>query len=74
MAISSPTVLECLDLLENPGAEALDLAESASCRQVIQEALADVSLDLDDRETVADRLNHANHLFELQSVVPEESY
>ncbi|KKJ00962.1 hypothetical protein [Prochlorothrix hollandica] len=72
---TAPTTLEeCLILLEGQDQERLDVAQSASCRQTVQEALADLAVNLQERQVVADRLNQANHLLELQVVNSDESY
>lgn len=74
MSISAPTLEACLMLLEGQDPLAIDVAESASCRQTVQEALADTDVALTERQKIADRLNHANHLLELQVVTTDESY
>ncbi|MEB3163550.1 MAG: hypothetical protein VKK80_10010 [Prochlorothrix sp.] len=74
MSISVPTLEACLMLLEGQDPLAIDVAESASCRQTVQEALADLEVDLTERQEIADRLNQANHLLELRLVTSDESY
>lgn len=70
----APTLEACLLLLEDQDPLAIDVATGASCRQTVQEALANLDVELVERQEIADRLNQANHLLELQVVTTDESY
>ncbi len=67
--VSPKTTSKHLDLLENA-----DAATGAEYRQEAQEILADPEVSLNERQAIADKLNHANHLLELRTVVSDESY
>lgn len=66
---SPDKVYENLDKLENA-----TTAQSAVYRQDAVEVLADLDVDVEVRQEIADRLDNANHLMTLKNVEPEESY
>lgn len=51
-----------------------DTAQSAVYRQDAVEVLADLNIDVEVRQEIADRLNNANHLMTLRNVDAEDSY
>ncbi|QZZ23262.1 hypothetical protein J5X98_13530 [Leptothermofonsia sichuanensis E412] len=63
------TVFDNLELLEQ-----VDIVKSAFYRQQAQEVLADSRVSLRWRQAIADRLIHANHLLEMQTVNGDDSY
>jgi hypothetical protein len=63
------TVFDNLALLEQ-----VDIVKSAFYRQQAQEVLADLRISLRWRQAIADRLIHANHLLEMQTVGEDDSY
>jgi hypothetical protein len=67
--ISPRTIYHNLRLLEQVNA-----ATSAVYRQLAQEVLADPEVELVWRQAIADRLNHANHLLEMQTANENDSY
>lgn len=67
--ISPKTIYHNLRLLEQVNA-----ATSAVYRQLAQEVLADPEVELVWRQAIADRLNHANHLLEMQTANENDSY
>jgi uncharacterized membrane protein len=69
LLISPKTVYHNLRLLDN-----VDIATSASYRQLAQEALADPEVDLIWRQAIANRLNRANHRLEMLTVGDNDSY
>lgn len=69
LLISPKTVYHNLRLLDN-----VDIATSASYRQLAQEALADPEVDLIWRQAIANRLNQANHRLEMLTVGDNDSY
>lgn len=68
-SISPRTVYHNLRLLEHVNA-----ATSAVYRQLAQDLIADPDIDLVWRQAIANRLNHANHLLEMQTVGKNDSY
>jgi uncharacterized membrane protein len=69
LLISPKTVYHNLRLLDH-----VDIATSASYRQLAQEALADPEVDLIWRQAIANRLNRANHRLEMLTVGDNDSY
>ena len=69
LLISPKTVYHNLRLLDN-----VDIATSASYRQLAQEALADTEVELVWRQAIANRLNRANHRLEMLTVGDNDSY
>jgi Fe2+ or Zn2+ uptake regulation protein len=67
--ISPKTIYHNLRLLEQVNA-----ATSAVYRQLAQEVLADPEVELVWRQAIANRLNHANHLLEMQTANENDSY
>lgn len=67
--LSPAQVYEDLQLLER-----VDVVRSASYRQAALEILADLTVSLDWRQAIADRLNQANHLLSWRTVDTEDSY
>lgn len=67
--ISPKTIYHNLRLLEQVNA-----ATSAVYRQLAQEVLADPEVELVWRQAIANRLNHANHLLEMQTANDNDSY
>ncbi|WP_199316742.1 hypothetical protein [Chroococcidiopsis sp [FACHB-1243]] len=67
--ISPRTIYHNLRLLEQVNA-----ATSAVYRQLAQEVLADPEVELVWRQAIANRLNHANHLLEMQMANDNDSY
>ena len=67
--ISPRTIYHNLRLLEQVNA-----ATSAVYRQLAQEVLADPEVELVWRQAIANRLNHANHLLEMQTANENDSY
>ena len=51
-----------------------DTAQSAEYRQDAVEVLADLEVDIEVRQEIADRLDDANHLMTLNNVDGEDSY
>lgn len=51
-----------------------DTAHSAEYRQNAVEVLADLDVDIETRQAIADRLDVANHLMTLKNVDAEDSY
>ena len=51
-----------------------DTAQSAEYRQDAVEVLADLEVDVEVRQEIADRLDDANHLMTLNNVDGEDSY
>lgn len=54
--------------------ETADITTGAVYRQEAQDVLADPDVSLNVKQAIADRLNHANHLLELRTVVSDDSY
>lgn len=54
--------------------EEVDVAKSAFYRELAQSILADLDIDLKWRQAIANRLNQANHMLELQTVDNDDSY
>ncbi|HEY9888370.1 MAG TPA: hypothetical protein V6D02_08220 [Candidatus Obscuribacterales bacterium] len=54
--------------------EKADVTRSAVYRQAAVEVLADLDVDVEVRQAIADRLNDANHLMTLRNVDSEDSY
>jgi hypothetical protein len=54
--------------------ETADTAQSAEYRQDAVEVLADLDVDVEVRQEIADRLDNANHLMTLNNVDGEDSY
>jgi uncharacterized membrane protein len=52
----------------------VDIAQSAFYRELAQEVLADSSISLSWRQAIADRLNQANNLLGMVTVVNDDSY
>lgn len=69
MEISPKTVYHNLRLLDR-----VDIATSASYRELAQEVLADSQVSLVWRQAIANRLNRANHLLSLLTVGNDDSY
>ncbi|HEY9651954.1 MAG TPA: hypothetical protein V6C95_14920 [Coleofasciculaceae cyanobacterium] len=69
MRISPQTAYDNLRLLEH-----VDVATSASYRQLAQEVLADPKVSLNWRQAIAERLNRANHRLEMVTVGGNDSY
>ncbi|MEL6225141.1 MAG: hypothetical protein AAFQ57_13670 [Cyanobacteria bacterium J06626_14] len=51
-----------------------DVTTGAVYRQEAQDILADPGISLTDKQAIADKLNHANHLLELRTVAGDDSY
>jgi len=51
-----------------------DTSQSAEYRQEAVEVLADLDIDVEVRQEIADRLDAANHLMTLKNVDSEDSY
>jgi len=66
---SPDKVYENLTKLDNA-----DTAQSAEYRQDAVEVLADLDIDVEVRQEIADRLDDANHLMTLKNVDSEDSY
>lgn len=69
MRISPKTAYDNLRLLEH-----VDVATSASYRQLAQEMLADSKVSPNWRQAIAERLNRANHQLEMVTVSGNDSY
>lgn len=69
MEISPKTVYHNLRLLDR-----VDIATSASYRELAQEVIADSQVSLVWRQAIANRLNRANHLLTLLTVGNDDSY
>ncbi|MBD1852868.1 hypothetical protein [Leptolyngbya sp. FACHB-711] len=69
MQISLQTAYKNLCLLDQ-----VDIATSASYRQLAQDILADPSISLEWRQAISDRLNRANYLLTLVTVSGDDSY
>ncbi len=69
MQISLQTAYKNLRLLDQ-----VDIATSASYRQLAQDILADPSISLEWRQAISDRLNRANYLLTLVTVSGDDSY
>jgi hypothetical protein len=54
--------------------ERVDVVTSAIYRQLAQDVLANPEVNVHMREEIADRLNHANHELEMQTVGSGDSY
>jgi hypothetical protein len=67
--VSPKVASKHLDMLENA-----DVATGAIYRQEAQDILADPGINLTDKQAIADKLNHANHLLEMRTVVGDDSY
>ncbi|WP_421654584.1 hypothetical protein [Leptothermofonsia sp. ETS-13] len=67
--VSPETVYDNLNQLEQ-----VDVVKSAFYRQQAQELLADLRVSLRWRQAIADRLIHANHLLEMNTVGKDDSY
>lgn len=61
--VSPQTVYDNLQNLDNGS-----VTDSAACRQLAQEVLANTDISLNWREAIAERLNHANQLLGIQTV------
>ncbi|MGF1457469.1 MAG: hypothetical protein ACFBSG_00425 [Leptolyngbyaceae cyanobacterium] len=66
---SPQKVYDNLQLLNNA-----DTAKSAEYRQDAVEVLADLEVDVEVRQEIADRLDDADHLLTLSNVDAEDSY
>ncbi|MDB9524516.1 hypothetical protein PN498_00825 [Oscillatoria sp. CS-180] len=51
-----------------------DTTHSAEYRQSAVEVLADLDIDVEVRQAIADRLDDANHLMTLKNVDSDDSY
>lgn len=69
MQVSLQTAYKNLRLLDQ-----VDIATSASYRQLAQDILADPSISLEWRQAISDRLNRANYLLTLVTVSGDDSY
>jgi len=69
MQVSPQTAYKHIDELES-----VDTTTGATYRQEAQDVLADPAVSLNLREAIADRLNQANHVLEMQTVVSDDSY
>ncbi|MGF1499271.1 MAG: hypothetical protein ACFB8W_20960 [Elainellaceae cyanobacterium] len=69
MHVSPQTAYKHIDELES-----VDTTTGATYRQEAQDVLADPAVSLNLREAIADRLNQANHVLEMQTVVSDDSY
>ncbi|MEP0910070.1 hypothetical protein NDI45_03935 [Leptolyngbya sp. GB1-A1] len=69
MQISLQTAYKNLRLLDQ-----VDIATSASYRQLAQDILADPSISLEWRQAISNRLNRANYLLTLVTVSGDDSY
>ncbi|HIK54041.1 MAG TPA: hypothetical protein IGS37_02600 [Synechococcales cyanobacterium M55_K2018_004] len=67
--ISPQVVYDNLKLLET-----VSVATAAIYRELAQEILANADVSLEWRVAIADRLNHENHLLEMQTVGKNDSY
>ncbi|HEY9878990.1 MAG TPA: hypothetical protein V6D29_11070 [Leptolyngbyaceae cyanobacterium] len=63
MQVPPQTLYDRLEMLDTG-----DVTDSAACRELAQDALADADLSLNWREAIAERLNHANQLLGIQTV------
>lgn len=66
---SPDEVYENLKKLDNA-----DISHGADYRQSAVEVLADLEIDIDVRQAIADRLDDANHLMTLKNVDSDDSY
>ncbi|MEB3355930.1 MAG: hypothetical protein VKK04_04335 [Synechococcales bacterium] len=69
MHVSPQTAYEHVNELES-----VDITTGAAYRQEAQDVLADPAVNLTVREAIAERLNQANHVLEMQTVVSDDSY
>ncbi|PZU96680.1 MAG: hypothetical protein DCE90_08485 [Pseudanabaena sp.] len=67
--VSPETVYENLNQLDQ-----VDLTTSAEYREMAQDVLADVEINKDVREAIADRLNQANQQLTNNTVSKTDSY
>lgn len=72
MTYTPPSPDEVYENLEK--IDKTDTAQSAVYRQDAVEVLADLDVDIEVREEIADRLGDANHLMVLKNVDSEDSY
>ena len=52
----------------------MDVAESAKCRELAQQVLANPKISLNWRDAIAERLHEANHLLAVKTVTGDDSY
>ena len=52
----------------------MELSESARCREMAQQVLANTSISLNWRDAIAERLHEANHLLAVKTVTGDDSY
>ncbi|OIP77627.1 MAG: hypothetical protein AUK48_03755 [Oscillatoriales cyanobacterium CG2_30_44_21] len=69
VVVSPETVYENLNQLDQ-----VDLTTSAEYREMAQDVLADVDVNKDVREAIADRLNQANQQLTNNTVSKTDSY
>lgn len=67
--ISPKKTSEHLDMLESA-----DVTTGAVYREEAQDVLADPGVSLPVKQAIADKLNHANHLLEMRTVIGDDSY
>jgi hypothetical protein len=69
MMLSARAIYHKLRFLEQ-----VDVATSAMYRQLAQDILANPDVKLPMRQAIANRLHHANHELEMQTVTANDSY
>jgi hypothetical protein len=69
MTTSPKTAYKNLAMLDQ-----VDIARSAFYRELAQEVLADPNISLSWRQAIADRLNQANNLLGMVTVINDDSY
>jgi hypothetical protein len=69
MMLSARAIYHKLRFLEQ-----VDVATSALYRQLAQDILANPDVKLPMRQAIANRLHHANHELEMQTVSANDSY
>lgn len=72
MSNTHPTPEKVYENLEK--LDSADTAHGAEYRQDAVEVLADLDVDVDVRQAIADRLDTADHLMTLRNVDAEDSY
>lgn len=72
MSHTHPTPSKVFKNLEK--LDTADTSDSAEYRQDAVEVLADLDVDVETRQAIADRLDTADHLMTLKNVDAEDSY
>ncbi len=52
----------------------MELTDSAKCRELAQQVLANPSISLNWRDAIAERLHEANHILGIKTVTGDDSY